>query len=51
MVQMLAASRWTDHFKVRANPGDENDLTEKVDGEGRRENLENTFLVGETLFG
>ena len=45
MDQMFAASSWTSYSKVRAICSNEDDLTEKVDGERRRENLSKRILV------
>ena len=45
MDQMFAASSRTSHSEVRAICSNEDDLTEKVDGERRRENLIKIILL------
>ena len=45
MEEMFAASSWTDYTKVRAICSNEDNLTEKVDGEWSRENLNRGILV------
>ena len=45
MDQMFAASSRTSHSEVRTICSNEDDLTEKADGERGRENLINRILV------